>query len=236
MIILPPRHSRHSTDLSHFPMDDGSSPLHDPEAGLALAGPSYEDILSRESGRNSQTLSHSHGHTLEEVNAGVLDAFPKPTTGVVPGSPGTGSAGSPSDSPEAQEPRSSTTVVPFDSSPTDVEDARQSPVRSFPQPKKPQPVDLQLAAPPSEPGKLKRKLPLSTAERRARLAERQMQRQEELEQRLAAKNVRRKPPQTPVLLPVHRYCDVDQLLKPFRAHHCRICGTVRLQPLITWLN
>jgi len=229
MIILHPRQSRHSTDLSHLPMDDGSSPLHDPEAGLALAGPSYEDILSRESGRNSQTLSHSHGHTLEEVNAGVLDAFPKPTTGAAPGSPGTGTAGSPSSSPEVPEPRPSTTIVPFDPFPTDAEDARQSSVKSILQTQKPQPLSPQLAASPSEPGKLRRKLPQSDAEREARLAERRMRKQEQLEQRLAAKNVRRKPPQTPVLLPVHRYCDVDQLLKPFRTHHCRICGTVRLQ-------
>ena len=37
----------------------------------------------------------------------------------------------------------------------------------------------------------------------------------------------RKPPTTPVLLPQYRYCYKDGHIKPFRAHHCRACGTVR---------
>ena len=36
----------------------------------------------------------------------------------------------------------------------------------------------------------------------------------------------RKPPRTPVLQPLHRYCLTDGLVKPYRAHHCRSCGTV----------
>jgi palmitoyltransferase len=35
------------------------------------------------------------------------------------------------------------------------------------------------------------------------------------------------PPNIPVLLPHHRYCQRDQILKPPRTHHCRACGTVR---------
>jgi palmitoyltransferase len=38
----------------------------------------------------------------------------------------------------------------------------------------------------------------------------------------------RRPPTTPVLLPQYRYCYKDGHIKPFRAHHCRACGTVRL--------
>lgn len=36
----------------------------------------------------------------------------------------------------------------------------------------------------------------------------------------------RRPPSHPVLLPEYRYCYKDNLVKPMRTHHCRICGTV----------
>jgi palmitoyltransferase len=35
------------------------------------------------------------------------------------------------------------------------------------------------------------------------------------------------PPTTPALLPQHRWCSKCEIIKPHRAHHCRICGTVR---------
>ena len=38
------------------------------------------------------------------------------------------------------------------------------------------------------------------------------------------------PPQTPVLLPEHRYCWRDEFIKPYRTHHCRLCGTVSVTP------
>lgn len=38
--------------------------------------------------------------------------------------------------------------------------------------------------------------------------------------------VRRRPSSLPVLHPAHRYCYHDQIVKPYRAHHCRNCGTV----------
>lgn len=34
------------------------------------------------------------------------------------------------------------------------------------------------------------------------------------------------PPSFPVLHPAHRYCSRDGFVKPFRAHHCSMCGTV----------
>lgn len=46
------------------------------------------------------------------------------------------------------------------------------------------------------------------------------------QQRLVTLNVTRRPPSTPVLHPVHRYCATDHIIKPYRAHHCRVCGTV----------
>lgn len=46
------------------------------------------------------------------------------------------------------------------------------------------------------------------------------------QQRLVTLNVTRRPPMTPVLHPVHRYCPTDHIIKPYRAHHCRSCGTV----------
>ncbi|RXW18095.1 hypothetical protein EST38_g7766 [Candolleomyces aberdarensis] len=41
--------------------------------------------------------------------------------------------------------------------------------------------------------------------------------------------IARRPPTTPVLEPLHRYCDKDGFLKPYRAHHCRNCGTCVLK-------
>lgn len=37
----------------------------------------------------------------------------------------------------------------------------------------------------------------------------------------------RLPPSKPILLPEYRGCKIEQHIKPMRAHHCRICGTVR---------
>ena len=37
----------------------------------------------------------------------------------------------------------------------------------------------------------------------------------------------RRPQLAPVLHPEHRYCSQDEIVKPFRTHHCRACGTVR---------
>jgi len=44
--------------------------------------------------------------------------------------------------------------------------------------------------------------------------------------------VARRPPQTPQLLPAHRYCGLDEIVKPYRTHHCRTCGTVRIYCLV----
>jgi palmitoyltransferase len=53
------------------------------------------------------------------------------------------------------------------------------------------------------------------------------------QQRLVTLNVTRRPPMTPVLHPVHRYCPTDRIIKPYRAHHCRVCGTVSaLSPVV----
>lgn len=41
-------------------------------------------------------------------------------------------------------------------------------------------------------------------------------------------HITRRPPTTAVLLPAHRYCSQDEFVKPYRAHHCRACGTVSL--------
>ncbi|KAG6890129.1 hypothetical protein C0995_011422 [Termitomyces sp. Mi166 len=35
----------------------------------------------------------------------------------------------------------------------------------------------------------------------------------------------RRPPTTPILRPEHRYCEIDRIVKPYRTHHCRNCGT-----------
>ena len=40
------------------------------------------------------------------------------------------------------------------------------------------------------------------------------------------KRPQRKPPSNAILSPEFRYCPRDGLVKPYRCHHCRICGTV----------
>jgi palmitoyltransferase len=52
----------------------------------------------------------------------------------------------------------------------------------------------------------------------------------ERERRLQSLNITRRPPTIAVLQPVHRYCSNDEILKPYRTHHCRICGTVSFFP------
>ncbi|KAF8999876.1 DHHC palmitoyltransferase-domain-containing protein [Cyathus striatus] len=42
------------------------------------------------------------------------------------------------------------------------------------------------------------------------------------------KKQKKKPPSGPILHPAHRYCTTDEIVKPYRAHHCRSCGTVRI--------
>jgi palmitoyltransferase len=39
----------------------------------------------------------------------------------------------------------------------------------------------------------------------------------------------RRPPTTPVLHPAHRWCSKCEIIKPYRAHHCRACGTCVLK-------
>lgn len=45
-------------------------------------------------------------------------------------------------------------------------------------------------------------------------------------QKEAGDYLHRQPPTTPILLPEHRYCEIDHIVKPHRTHHCRNCGTV----------
>lgn len=51
-------------------------------------------------------------------------------------------------------------------------------------------------------------------------------REEEWARRRMEANVMRRPPTTPSLLSAHRYCPRDEVVKPYRSHHCRNCGTV----------
>ncbi|KAF9450518.1 zf-DHHC-domain-containing protein [Macrolepiota fuliginosa MF-IS2] len=41
--------------------------------------------------------------------------------------------------------------------------------------------------------------------------------------------VRRRPSMTPILHPAYRYCHQDRIVRPYRAHHCRSCGTCVLK-------
>ncbi|KAJ6625954.1 DHHC palmitoyltransferase-domain-containing protein [Mycena sp. CBHHK59/15] len=48
-------------------------------------------------------------------------------------------------------------------------------------------------------------------------------------QRREGPRMGRFPPTTPMLLPQHRWCTKCEILKPYRAHHCRVCGTCVLK-------
>ncbi|KAI6148075.1 DHHC palmitoyltransferase-domain-containing protein [Pisolithus tinctorius] len=41
--------------------------------------------------------------------------------------------------------------------------------------------------------------------------------------------ISRRPPTTPILLPENRYCSRCKIVKPYRTHHCRACGTCVLR-------
>ncbi|KAF5381486.1 hypothetical protein D9757_008130 [Collybiopsis confluens] len=47
--------------------------------------------------------------------------------------------------------------------------------------------------------------------------------------RAARSHISRRPPTTPPLAPEYRYCSKDLFIKPYRAHHCRACGTCVLK-------
>jgi palmitoyltransferase len=72
--------------------------------------------------------------------------------------------------------------------------------------------------------KLKKPKPLSPS--LTLVSTKRQQKWIERERVLQSLNITRRPPTTAVLQPVHRYCNTDEILKPYRSHHCRVCGTV----------
>ncbi|KAI6041765.1 DHHC palmitoyltransferase-domain-containing protein [Pisolithus marmoratus] len=51
----------------------------------------------------------------------------------------------------------------------------------------------------------------------------------ESDQRRNFNEISRRPPTTPILSPENRYCSRCKIVKPYRAHHCRACGTCVLR-------
>ncbi|KAF8147669.1 DHHC palmitoyltransferase-domain-containing protein [Crassisporium funariophilum] len=188
---VPLHQSWNSTNFAHATtdMEMGSREQNPPTTshpsgvGNGLAGPSYENLVSRYANANG-------GH--EDINAGVLDAIPIPK-------PKAAATSSPTDMPQFV--------------PTTVPTASSTTVTS--------PSTF-----PSSPTKLKNDRPPASA---ALTATQRSEKQLEREQRLLELNVDRRPPTTAVLQPVHRYCGMDEFVKPYRAHHCRVCGTCVLK-------
>lgn len=211
-----------------------SSHVNRPYPPDPIAGPSYEDIVLRES-------SHSRSKSLERVS--------QPTKGTeMRGVGGTAADSSDEDGGVGQgrlrtpfDPPFSTLVLPKQRSPrqeTVPEGGRQDgrsvrlgsrneieptsgkvPDRSA-QVVHPPPVPSTKAA-PSKPWNARSPwrllfLPGLLCHRDPNPGP---QRNEEL-------RVRRRPSTTPTLHPAYRYCHRDGLLKPYRTHHCRNCGTV----------
>jgi len=73
----------------------------------------------------------------------------------------------------------------------------------------PQSPTLKLKKPKAEP---------SSSKQDGKVSERELA--------LDQQGVHRRPPTTAVLQPIHRFCTPDEIVKPYRAHHCRVCGTV----------
>jgi len=150
-------HHAHRPSLSATTAQSHTSQLN-PRNANGLAGPSYEDLLKRD-GTETQD---------RDLNAGILDAIPKP---VLPSGP----------THPQRSPNSSTTVAPT----------------------------LKLKKPKTVP---------SPSKQDEKVSERELA--------LDQLGVHRRPPTAAVLQPIHRFCTHDEIVKPYRAHHCRVCGTV----------
>ena len=74
--------------------------------------------------------------------------------------------------------------------------------------------------------KLQKKKPVASTTNPILQSDKRSEKAQRREARLQELHIDRRPPTTAVLQPMHRYCMTEEFLKPYRAHHCRSCGTV----------
>ena len=169
-----------------------------PSSGTRLAGPSYEDLMRRDEGFVEAGGVVGSNPALNTIDA--LDSRSNPVTQ------------KPSIILSTLEPRPSDSfglTLP----PTAV-------VSPTPQGKTKLAFGRKLKLQKSKPVTS----PASTTP--AFRSVKRLKRMQRREIRLEELRVERRPPTTPVLQPLHRYCQIEGFVKPYRAHHCRSCGTV----------
>ncbi|KAF5329456.1 hypothetical protein D9619_009102 [Psilocybe cf. subviscida] len=180
-----------------------------------LAGPSYEDLLKRAESRPSDA---------QDPNAGVLNAIPvpKPVTVSSAAVDSTNNNGTASGSDTTH---SHTVVSPH----THVRTQSSSSPLSATQTIAP-PAATHRRSSNAGANKLVRKdyPTLNHTDTQGQSYSSQNENQTQKKQKRSREEkemyLNRRPSATPVLLPAHRYCGTEGLVKPYRAHHCRMCG------------
>ncbi|KAF9054095.1 DHHC palmitoyltransferase-domain-containing protein [Panaeolus papilionaceus] len=193
-------HPRNSSQHAKRPSYSATSTSHN-QTNLA-GGPSYEDLLRREGlAAHSASVAAQPGSPSTVNNA--VSSLPNSVN--VP-APNTLAMGDPS---IVSSPIPHASELP---PPVTAKLSRFKKSKSV----ESKPGNVATSHPPAPPSAAQ---PLSPKERK-RL---------DREAQLLNLNVVRRPPMLPYLLPAHRYCDRDFIVKPYRAHHCRACGTCVLK-------
>lgn len=215
---VPMRESWNSTPISHN-TEANDYVTHDVEMGHRGSAPlgrvSLSPTTSRSyapasitrkdtglAGPSYEDLLRRDGALTSEVqgtNTGALDAILVPKPAFM------------SDSKTTPGASSSTSPVPTSSSTVTSPQQQQQP---------PHPPFINTES------KLKLKKPKPLSPSVAPVSTERQQKRIERERALQSLNITRRPSTTAVLQPVHRYCNTDEILEPYRAHHCRVYGTV----------
>ncbi|KAF8816885.1 zf-DHHC-domain-containing protein [Phlegmacium glaucopus] len=205
---VPLHQSWHSTSFTHNPDTDMElgprerriSQQQNLERGLA--GPSYEDLMKRDGSIAGGVVGSN-----PRANVDVLDPKSNPSVNVTQ---------KPSTTLLTSETPRSNTLGPALSSNTAVSSSPQGEIKvTFGH-------KLKLQKNPPVASTTNATTPVFQSDKRLRKTQRREARMQEL-------HVDRQPPTTAVLQPVHRYCLREEFVKPYRAHHCRSCGTCVLK-------
>ncbi|THV03544.1 zf-DHHC-domain-containing protein [Dendrothele bispora CBS 962.96] len=177
-------------------------------SSLSYSGYNNNNYISQERERERERNLPSGGVEDRDTEAGVLNALPRPNVAVLATVVG-GGGGSGGDHHQTL----NTSLTP----PAPAAQPGSTLPSSQPKP------NLNLN-PNADSQQLSRSLPFSV-----RLQAREAQRLARDLEKARRHNIARRPPNVPVLLPEHRYCARDGFVKPYRAHHCRSCGTCVLR-------
>ncbi|PPQ65457.1 hypothetical protein CVT24_010788 [Panaeolus cyanescens] len=195
-----PRNSSHHVKRPSYSATSASHNHASPSNSPPMGGPSYEDLLRRDLLTSQQTTGQTKPDNASAVGNAV-SALSNPAN--LPSYNTTAKDGLSETLPSAHV----TDLPPPATAKTSSKKVKSSKLRNTPPPgasESPISPSAQTISP----------------KERKRL---------ERETRLMNLNVVRRPPMLPYLLPAHRYCESDLIVKPYRAHHCRACGTCVLK-------